>query len=74
MSVTLTPHFWPSSCIVSINDFVAFVFGFFMLLHLLALPVTREVLRSSTGLFQMWSPVSERWHLASALTVSVPVQ
>src|ERR1035437_9727076 len=72
-SVTLTPDFWPSSGIVSINDFGGFVFGFFMPPHFLPLPVIPEVSRSSTGSLQNPSPVCEHWHLASALTVSFPV-
>src|ERR1035441_9136946 len=74
MSVTLTPYFCPSSCIVSINDFVAFVFGSFMPPRFLPLPVIPEVSQSSTGSLRNPSPVSERWHLASAMTESVPVQ
>src|ERR1035441_10666515 len=73
MSVTLTPYFCPSSCIVSINDFVAFVFGSFMLPHFLPLPVIPEVSRSSTGSWRSLLPASERWHLPFAVTVSVPV-
>src|SRR5271157_5439227 len=73
MLVTLTPYFWPSSCIVSINDFVAFVFGFFMLPHFLPFPMIPEVSRSSTGSWRSLLPACERWHLASAMTVSVPI-
>src|ERR1019366_7475045 len=73
-SVTLTPDFWPSSGIVSINDFVGFVFGSLMPPHFLPLPVIPEVSRSSTGSLRNPSPVSERWHPVSAMTVSVPVQ
>src|SRR6266849_1164569 len=62
------------SCILSIRDFVRFVFGSFMLPHLLPLPVIPEVSRSSTGSLRNLSPACERWHLASALTVSVPAQ
>src|ERR1019366_10590100 len=72
-SVTLTPDFWPSSGIVSINDFVGFVFRFFMPPHSLPLRTIRSVSRSSTGSLQSPSPVYERWHLASAMTESVPV-
>ena len=74
MSITLTPYFCPSSCILSINDFVAFVFGFFMLPYFPPLPVIPEVSRSSTGSWRNLWPACEHWHLASALTVSVPVQ
>src|ERR1035437_3610452 len=73
MSVTLTPYFRPISCMESRVDFVAFVFRFFMPPHFLPLPVIPEVSRSSTGSLRSLLPVSERWHLASALTVSVPV-
>src|ERR1035441_1963112 len=72
-SVTLTPDFWPSSGIVSINDFVGFVFGSLMPPHFLPLPVIPEVSRSSTGSWRSLLPASERWHLPFAVTVSVPV-
>jgi len=39
----------------------------------LLLPVIRPASRSSTGSFQMSSPVFEHWHLAAAVTESVRV-